>query len=306
MKEKKKISKKLIVLTTTLIIIIGGISGCIQKSGKHVTHLGVATGVLEKDSVKVFYRLFSPTQKSLAQQGLDIIYTQYEICSEIMNLSIENLFPCSMVFCKSRLDPYILRCEWFAYVDGVLCWPIIGEKSMEFKSSINGWMLYHLLPHEIVDISLRERDIDPVYGGWFIEGVGEYARLMCANTTGQLNGSFFLNIINKQLESLSEQEERIVDLSNRSSFAGFGAPGSEDEHVFYVGSLTYIYDLADKYGVQFISEVVANNCTSYEDIRSSIENSTGCNISDSIKNVLVGWIKQRYILILEELNIGYQ
>ena len=192
MKEIKKISKKLIVITATLIIIIGGLSGCIQRSGKHVTHLGVATGVLEIDSVKVFYRLLSPTQKSLAQQGLDIIYTQYEICSEIMNLSIEDLFPCSMVFCKSRLDPYILRCGWFAYIDGVLCWPIIGEKSMQFKKPLNEWMLYYLLPHEIVDISLRERDMDPVYGGWFIEGTAEYASLMCANVTDQLNISYFL------------------------------------------------------------------------------------------------------------------
>ncbi|UCH72317.1 MAG: hypothetical protein JSW62_01860, partial [Thermoplasmatales archaeon] len=84
------------------------------------------------------------------------------------------------------------------------------------------------------------------------------------------------------------------------------APGSEDEFVFYVGSLTYINSLTNNYGDEFISEVVANKCTSYGEVRSSIENSTGHDITDSIKNVSVGWIKQQYILILEELNVDYQ
>jgi len=66
----------------------------------------------------------------------------------------------------------------------------------------------------------------------------------------------------RALKNFSEQEDRIVDLSKRSSFAGFGAPGSEDEYVFYVGSLVYVYDLVKKYGDGFISDVVANNCTS--------------------------------------------
>ena len=88
-------------------------------------------------------------------------------------------------------------------------------------------------------------------------------------------------------------------------FHTFGLHWKKDEYVFYVGSLTYIYNLIDKYGDEFISEIVANNCTSYEEIRSSIENLTGYNINDSIKNISVGWIKQQYILVLEELNVDY-
>jgi hypothetical protein len=291
-------------------VSFGGASSINQsstgKEEKHVTHLGVGTWFLEKNSVKVFYSLFSPIQKSLARQSLDIIYNEYGTCSEILNLSIEKLYAHSMVFCRSQFSLFILRCGWRGFVDGIVCWHIAGEKSMEFKDPLSVYMLYHVLPHELIDMSLRVRGIDPVYGGWFIEGASEYAALICGKNADQLNGSYNLNKIDAELNSLSGQEERIVDLSNRSSFAGFGAPGSEDEYVFYVGSLVYVYDLVKKYGDGFISDVVANNCTSYEDIRSSIENSTGYNINDSIKTVSVGWVKQRYISILEEFNVDYQ
>jgi hypothetical protein len=299
-------NKTIIVVTATIIIITAGLSGCIDRSGKHVTHLGVGLGVLEEDGIKVFYRRTSPIQKSLAEQSLNIIIKQYEICSDVTNLSYEELFPCSMVFCKSRLDPYILRCQWYAYVDGILCWPVIGEKTMEFEKPINEWMLYHLLPHEIIDITLRERRMDYVYSAWFIEGVAEYTSLTCANETDQLNATFFLNRVEQALVCFSEQEERIVDLSNRSSFEGFGAPGSEDEYIFYVGSLVYVKNLTNNYGDEFIEDVFAENCKSYEEVRSCIENSTGYNISDSIKSVSVGWIKEQYILLLDELNVNYQ
>jgi len=283
-----------------------GLSGCIDKTGKHVTHLGVGTWYLEKNSVRVFYSLFSPTQKSLAKQALDIIYDEYETCSEILNLPVEKLYAHSFVFCRNQFSLFILRCGWWGFVDGIVCWHIAGEKSMEFKNPVSEFLLYHTMPHELVDMSLRVRGVDPVYGGWFIEGPSEYAALICGKNADKLNGSYHLNWINEALKSFSEQEDRIVDLSNRSSFASFGAPGTEDEYIFYAGSLVYIYDLVKKYGDGFISDVVANNCTSYEDIRSSIENSTGYNINDSIKNVSVGWIKQHYISILEEFNVDYQ
>ena len=285
---------------------ICNLSRYVDKTGKHVTHLGVAAWFVEKNSVKVFYSIFSPTQKSLASQGLNIIYNEYKICSEILNVPIEKLYAHSMVFCKSSYSPFVLRCGWWGYVDGIVCWHIAGEKSMEFKDTVSVFMLYHTLPHELVDMSLRVRGIDYVYGGWFIEGAAEYAALICGKNADKLNGSYNLNWINTGLNNLSGQEGRIVDLSNRSSFAGFGAPYTEDEYVFYMGSLVYIYDLVKKYGDGFISDVVANNCTSYESIRSSIENSTGYDIDDSIKNVSVGWIKQHYISILEEFNINYQ
>jgi len=304
---------KFVAILFVLILVsvsFGGANNINQpiagKEGKHVTHLGVATWFFEKNSVRVFYSLFSPIQKSLAKQGLEIIYNEYETCSEILNISIDELFAHSMVFCRSQFSLFILRCGWWGYVDGIVCWHIAGEKCMDFKDPVSVFLLYHTLPHELVDVSLRVRGIDPVYGGWFIEGAAEYAALICGKNADQLNGSYNLNWIDAALKSLSKQEERIVNLSNRSTFAGFGAPGSEDEYVFYVGSLVYVYNLVKKYGDGFISDVVANNCTSYEDIRSSIENSTGYNINDSIMNVSVGWIKQHYISILEEFDIDYQ
>ena len=125
----------------------------------------------------------------------------------------------------------------------------------------------------------------------------------CCLNTGEQQSSPVLCFIDDHLAGPRPRLERIVNLSNRSSFTGFGLPNSEDEHVFYMGSLTYVYNLVDKYGDDFISDVVANNCTSYEDIRSSIENSTGYNINDSIMNVSVGWIKEHYISLLQELNV---
>ena len=311
MTKNKHINKTLLVVITTLLIIVGGLSGCIRDdTDYYFTHLEIGTGVLEKDSVKVFYRLFSPAQKSLAGQSLEIIYTEYEICSDLLNLPIENLFPLSFVFCKSDGDIFCIILakieKSFAYVDGVLCWSIVGEESIPFKDPINGYMLCHVLPHEVVDSTIVEKGMDRIYGAWFTEGVAEYAKLMCAQATDHLNNSYWLNMIEEGLIDLSKQEERIVNLSNRSTFAGFGAPGSEDEYVFYIGSLTYIYDLVDKFGDEFISDVIANNCTTYEELRASIENSTGYNINGSIMNVSVGWIKQRYISILEELNVDYK
>ena len=304
--KNKEFKKCLVVgIVVVILLTVFGFSGCVRQIGyKHVTHLGVGLSVLEKDSVKDFYRARSATQKALAEQCLDIIYKEYEICSDTLNLPIQKLNPCSLVFCKSNFDLYVVRCHWFSYVDGVQCWPIIGEDNLTFKKPINVYLLYQMLPHEISDTTLRRRGVNPNYGGWFIEGVSEYIMLNCTKFYDQLNNSFWLNMIDMQLTSLSDQEERIVDLSDRSSFAGYGAPGSADCWVFYVGSLAYVNYLVDEYGDDFISDVVANNCKSYEEIRSVIENSTGYNIDDSIKNVSVGWIKEQYILLLQELNVN--
>lgn len=147
MKINRIINNKPMAVAIILLIIIIALSGCTQENGKNVTHLGVGTGVWKKILWDFFYRLFSNTQKSLAQQSLDIIYTQYGICSKVLNISKDKLFPCSIVFCKGYNDLYILRCKWFAYVDGLLCWPIISEKSMNFENPMNEWLLYHMLPY---------------------------------------------------------------------------------------------------------------------------------------------------------------
>lgn len=271
---------------------------------KTVTHEEVGLSFLQKEQVKVFYTSGSSTQKSLAQQCLDIIYGEYETCSEILNLSIDSLNPCTLVFCDSENDPYVVECSWFAFVDEIQCWPITYENSIDFTNSINGWLLYHMLPHEIADTTLRVRNVDATYGGWFIEGVGEYVRLQCAEKLDKLNESFWLDKAREDLNILSGQKWRIVDLSNRSSFEGYGAPNSKDESVFYVGSLVFINDLVEKYGDEFIADVVANNCTSYQEIREVIEDSTGYNINNSIKNVSVGWVLEEYISLLEKLNVN--
>jgi len=295
---------KIIVITAILIIILTGFCGCINNA-KHVTNRQVGLGFHEKDPVKVFYKKTSQVQNDLSLEALDLIYEKYEICSEIFDLPIQDLNPCSMVFCESNSDRYIRVCKWFAFVDEVQCWPIIGEESMDFKGSLNGYMFYHLLPHEIADTTLRERGVDYIYGAWFIEGVGEYTRLLSAQNFNQQNNSFWISNVIDDLEYLTEQEERIVNLSDRSSFNDNGFPGSDDAKIFYPGSLAYIYDLVSIYGDQFISDAVANNCKTYEELRSSILDSTGYDIADSITNVSVEWIKQRYISILDEFNVDY-
>ena len=301
-KNKFEIILVIIIIFVSLIAL----SGCIYDEPKQFTHDEVNLDVIEKNSVKIFYKKGSSTQKNLAMQSLDILYEEYTICSKILNLTVEELNPCSIVFCKSRLDPYIIKCKKVSYVDGFLCWPIIGEKDLDFKGFTSGWTLYHMLPHEIVDTTLHLYNVNDVYGGWLIEGAAEYVRLQCAKVTNQLNDTYFLYLINEQLNDLSEQKDRFIDLSNRSSFSGSGLPYSKDGHIFYSSSLTYIYYLVDNYGDDFISDIIVNNCTTYEKIRSSIENSTGYDISDSIKNISLSWIYDRYLLILDELDIDYE
>ena len=297
------------ILVSIVIFLV--FSGCIIPMHvqayidyKNVTHEEVKLSVLQKDSVKIFYTSSSSVQNALAEQALDIIYKQYEICSKIMGLSVEELNSCSLVFCDDENDPYVVECSWFSYVDEVQCWPIIGETSLSFEKPINEYLFYHLLPHEIADTTLRVRNVDPTYGGWFIEGVGEYVRLKSAEHFDKLNTSFWLNSVRAGLADLSSQKWRIVDLSDRSSFEGYGAPGSKDQLVFYVGSLVFIYDLVEKYGDKFISDVIANNCTSHQEIRDVIKRSTGYNIDNSIKNVSVGWILEKYISLLQDLNVN--
>jgi len=302
LREKNSVLKCFI----TVCLIAGSIicTSITASENNSYTHDEVGTSLIQKDNVTVLYSSGSATQQNLAETCLNIIYEEYEICSSILKLSVEELNPCTLVFCDSRNDPYVVKAQWFSYVDGVQCWPIIGEDSLSFKNAINGWMLYHLLPHEIADTTLRVRDVDPIFGGWFIEGVGEYARLKSATIFNQLNGSFWLNVIKENFESLINQKERIVDLSNRSSFAGFAAPGSPDSSVFYVGSLVFIYDLVQRFGDVFISDVVKNNCTTFQEIIQAIENSTGFDITVSIRNVSVSWIKQQYVSLLQDFNVN--
>ncbi len=302
--SKEKIKRSIIVISLLLILFITPFNPQTVLAYKQVNHEEVGTSRLQNGLIEVFYTSDSLVQKDLAEQCLDIIYEEYKICSEIMNLSIDELNPCSLVFCDSVNDPYVTECKWFSYVDEVQCWPIIGETNLSFESPINVWMLYHLLPHEIADTTLRVRNVDPTYGGWFIEGIGEYAKLTCAEKLNKLNESSWLNYVRNDLNDLSSQKYRIVDLSNRNSFKDYAGPESEDKSVFYVGSLVYIYDLVEKYGDQFISDVVANNCTSYQEIRNVIKESTGYDIEDSIKNVTVGWILEEYISLLEEFNVN--
>lgn len=297
-------------ISSVIIIIILLISGCFTPTQiptstdnnnniRHVTHQEINKSVLQKESIKIFYASNASNQKILAQKCLDILFEEYETCAKILNLSMELLSPCSLVFCEnhSSLD--------MIYIDDVFCVSIAGEDSFPFKNSINIYWLYHFLPHEIIDLTLRERGVDPIYGGWFIEGVGEYIRIQCARELSELNNSYWINsIISKWIETFSGQEERTVNLSNRSSFVGGGIPGSPDEAIFYAGSLTFINDLVEKHGDKFISNIVEKNCTTFQDIQNEIEYSIAENVSTSIKNVSVQWIKQKYISLLEKLNIN--
>ena len=300
MKNKKKYFA---VLSIVLLVTVSAFSGCIERDAKHVTHSEVGLSVLKKDTVQVFYKNGSISQQALAEQCLDIIYEEYEICSAILGLPVEKLNSCSLVFCENHDDPYIKICDWFSYVDGVQCWPIIGEDNLIFKEPINVYLLYQMLPHEISDTTMINK-INPVRGGWFVEGVSDYIKLNCTKYFNQLNNSFWLDQIYQRLENLSSQEERIVDLSNRLSFEGYGWPGSVDEAVFYVGSLVYVKYLVDNYGDDFIPAVASNISITYKKLRDVIEESTGYDIDDSIKNVSVGWIKEQYISLLKESDVN--
>lgn len=269
---------------------------------EEVSHQEVELSVIEKDGIKVFYTSSSPKQKSLAESCAAIIEREYQITADILGLPQKELNPCSLVFCDGDSDPYVVKCEWFSFVDGVQCWPVIGESSLPLEKPMNGYLLYHLLPHEIADTTLRERGVDPVSGAWLIEGTGDYVMLECAKELGGLDNTYWLNSVKRDIADLSKQEERIVDLSNRSSFEGFGAPFSADQAIFYVGSLVVVQELVNRYGEGIISEIVAANCKTTDEICDVIKKTTGDDFREEL-TLSVKEIKDGYTFLLDNVGI---
>jgi len=266
---------------------------------KEVRHEEVGLSFAERDGVRVFWTDSSEEQKELAAEALPIIEETHATVAEYLGLKMEDINRCSLVFCDSPSDPYITECEWFSYVDGIQCWPVIGESSLHFKEELNSYLLFSLLPHELSDTTLRAKDVDPVYGGWIIEGISDYIALKFAAEHGKIDSFVLEGDFAKELEALEGQRDRVVDLSNRSSFEGFGAPGSEDMVVFYTGSLVAVKKLVDEFGIEIVPRFVKTGARTKDEIYAALLDITGRDVKDELR-VTAGEIHDGYLSILLE------
>ena len=141
------------VVATTLFF---GISSLIHReppeNKKNITHIQMVKKPLKKGIAEVFYPQENETQSRLANKILDVLVKEYELVAKVLEIPEDKILSYQtygLVFCED-IDDMTLKYthNGLTLVNGVQCYPVVGEAGFPFRDPKTRFRLAHSLPQK--------------------------------------------------------------------------------------------------------------------------------------------------------------
>ncbi|MFH1563187.1 MAG: hypothetical protein ABIF11_07215 [Nitrospirota bacterium] len=308
------------VVATTLFF---GISSLIHKepeeNKKTITHIQMVKEPLKKGIAEVFYPEGNETQNRLADKILDILVKEYELVSKVLEIPEDKILSYQtygLVFCEDieacLVDDMFLKYthDGLILVDGVQCYPVVGETGFPFRAPKTRFRLVHSLPQELVKGILSEKLKVEDSGRWFIEGVGGYIGFLCWQRFDK--SAFFNYEYPRVLKLFDKAQQRgeppTIDLTatRQASSETF-----KEDDLLGCASTFIIIDLVNRYGRGIIAKSISKLAETRqasskekigaEEIAGVINELTGADILPGLKVVSVKRVEERFKLLKTKL-----
>lgn len=284
------------LIATTLLF---GISFLIPKTpgeNKTITHLQISKEPLKKGIVEVFYPKENTTQEKLANRILGVLVKEYTLIEKVLEIPQEKILAYQtygLVFCEDIDDMFLKSThQGLASVNGVMCYPVVGEVGFPFRCPKTRFRLVHNIPKELVKSILKEKLNLKDDTLWFAEGVGGYIGFLCWQ---EIDKAAFFNYEYPRVLKLNPEQE-LIDLTEDRPFTEFSD----------YASIFIIIDLVKRHGRGIITKTISKlekskNKIGSEEIAQAIKELTGQDILLGLKAVSVKKVEERFKLLKANL-----
>lgn len=287
--------------------LLFGTSFLLHKNSKEtqtITHLQISKIPLRKSIVEVFYPKGNATLEKVAEQTLDILIKEYELVEKILEIPMHKILSYQtygLVFCEDVDDIFLkyTNSDGVALVNGVLCYPVVGEMRVPFRDPKTRLRLVYTIPKNLVKGILKEKLNLKEDAFWFAEGVGGYIGFLCWQ---KLDKYAFFNYEYPRVLKLyadTNPKPKTINLTNYKTF-------KEAEYLFYPASIFVIIDLVNRYGRGIIAKIIdelekSKNKIGSEDIIQVIKELKGEDITPDLKAVCLEKTEKRFKLLKSKL-----
>ncbi|MEW6096086.1 MAG: hypothetical protein AB1567_06135 [bacterium] len=293
------------VIATTLLL---GISSLVYKKSKEnenqtITHLQISKEPLKKSIVEIFYPKGNTTQEKLAERILEILVKEYELIEKVLEIPLHKILSYQtygLVFCEDIDDIFLKYTnEGLASIDGVLCYPVVGEVGFPFRDPKTRFRVVYNIPKELVKGILKGRLNLKDDALWFAEGIGGYIGFLCWQ---ELDRHAFFNYEYPRVLKLSSKinpKPDTIDLTDYQTF-------KEAEYLFYPASIFIIIDLVTRYGRGIIAKTIfklekTKDRIGSEEIAQTIKELKDEDILPRLKAVSLKKTEERFKLLESKL-----
>jgi hypothetical protein len=292
-------------IVTTLLF---GISFLVHKKPKEnknqtITHLQISKEPLKKGIVEIFYPKGNTTQQKLAIRILDILVKEYELVEKVLEIPLHKILSYQtygLVFCEDIDDIFLKYTnQGLASVDGVLCYPVVGEVGFPFSDPKTRLRLVYNLPKELVKGILIQRLKLKEDAYWFAEGIGGYIGFLCWQ---RLDRYAFFNYEYPRVLKLYDKINSKPDTIDLTDYEIF----KEAEYVSSYASIFIIIDLVKRHGRGIIAKSIFKleknkNEVSSSDIAQAIKELVDEDILSKLKAVSLKNVEKRFKLLESKL-----
>lgn len=290
------------IIVTTLFF---GISFLIWEKPKEnekqtITHLQISKEPLKKGIVEVFYPKENKTLEKLAHRILEILVKEYELIEKILEIPQDKILSYQtygLVFCEDTDDVFLKYTnQGLALVDGILCYPVVGEVGFPFRDPKTRCRLVYNLPKELIKGILNERLKVKDSAFWLVEGIAGYIGFLCWQEFDKY--AFFNYEYPRVLNNLNPNQETI-DITVEETFKKF-----ED---FYSYTATFIIiDLVKNHGREIIAKIIRKlekdkGKIGAEEVAQHIKELTGKDIFSELKVISSNKVAERFKLLKSRL-----
>lgn len=290
------------IIVTTLFFGISFLIGERPKENEKqsLTHLQISKEPLKKGIVEVFYPKENKTLEKLAHPILEILVKEYELVEKILEIPQDKILSYQtygLVFCEDIDDVFLKYTnQGLALVDGILCYPVVGEVGFPFRDPKTRCRMVYNLPKELVKSILKERLKVKDNVLWLVEGIAGYIGFLCWQELDKY--AFFNYEYPRVLNNLNPRQETI-DITDDETFKKF-----ED---FYSYTATFIIiDLVKSHGQGIISKIIRqleknNGKIGSEEVAQVIKELTTKDILSKLKVISLNKVAKRFKLLKSRL-----
>jgi len=270
-----------------------------ENEKKTITHLQISKEPLKKGIAEVFYPKENTTLEKLAKRILEILVKEYELVEKVLEIppaEILSYQTYGLVFCEDIDDLFLkYTTQGLASVDGVLCYPVVGEVGFPFRDPKTRFRLVYNLPKELVKGILKERLNLKDDAFWFVEGIGGYIGFLCWQ---ELDKYAFFNYEYPRVFNLNPKQDTI-DLTDYDTF-------KKCEYLYSYTATFIIIDLVKNYGPGIIAKIIRKlekdkGKIGSQEIAQEIKELTNRDIFSGLKMISVDKVEERIKLLKSRL-----
>jgi len=270
-----------------------------ENEKKTVTHLQISKEPLKKSVIEVFYPKENITLEKLANRILEILVKEYELVEKVLEIPPEEILSYQvygLVFCEDIDDVFLKYTnQGLASVDGILCYPVVGEVGFPFRDPKTRFRLVYNLPKELVKGILKERLNLKDDALWLAEGIAGYIGFLCWQ---EIDKYAFFNYEYPRVVNIDPKQDTI-DLTDYDTF--------KKSAYFYSYAATFIIiDLVKNYGRGIIAKIISklekdNGKIGSEEVSQHIKELTDKDILLGLKVISLNKVAERVKLLKSRL-----